>query len=54
MYACTENGSLIETSTAHITALQPVLTTPERRLDIMVIATAGRSTVINLLRDGGG
>ena len=41
--------SLIETTTSHIAALQPVLATPERRLDIMVIAAAGRGTVITVV-----
>ena len=41
--------SLIETSTSHIAALQPVLATPERRLDIMVIAAAARGTVITVV-----
>lgn len=41
--------SLIEASTSHIAALQPVIATPERRLDIMVIAAAGRGTVITVV-----
>ena len=38
--------SLIEASTAHISGLQPVLPVQEKRLDIMVIAAAGKGTVI--------
>ena len=38
--------SLIEASTAHISGLQPVLAVQEKRLDIMVIAAAGKGTVI--------
>ena len=38
--------SLVEASTAHISGLQPVLPVQEKRLDIMVIAAAGKGTVI--------
>lgn len=40
---------LIETATSHIQGLRPVVVDQERRLDLMVIAAAGRGTVITVV-----
>ena len=40
---------LIEDATSHIHGLRPVVVKQERRLDLMVIAAAGRGTVITVV-----
>ena len=40
---------LLEDATSHILGLRPVIVDQERRLDLMVIAAAGRGTVITVV-----